>query len=273
MQIKFHLCGKEINLTSEDVTVVSDNLTIDKRGNITIKDEGLSSPSLSILDSTENRMRVSSSGIEITPPDVAVYPNKNISLKESSEACHLTMQHHNFGSVTYTAQIFVNGASAKLWLTNLTDSTTVNHNGITTSGVVTASNYSTTSDKRLKTDIDIIDDEIVNIIKEIEIKQFKIKNRNGLISFGIIAQDLLEIFKKYNKNPFDYEIIQEVHYNENNDEVYYSISYDQFLVLKVKSQELEIEKIKQKDLEKNIIIENLIQRIQKLEEKFQQEGS
>ena len=70
----------------------------------------------------------------------------------------------------------------------------------------------TLSDKRLKREIQNIDDDLIKAIEEVEMKQFKVDNRNGLITFGILAQDLVEIFKKYNKNPLDYEIVYEVQY-------------------------------------------------------------
>ena len=105
---------------------------------------------------------------------------------------------------------------------------------------VDSTNVGTLSDKRLKTDIEFIDDDLIKAIEEIEMKQFKIANRNGLTSFGIIAQDLIEIFKKYKKNPFDYEIVQETQYKMDDETIYYTINYEQFLLLKIKAKELEI---------------------------------
>lgn len=111
---------------------------------------------------------------------------------------------------------------------------------------VDETNVGTLSDKRLKTDIKEIDNDFIQAIKEIEMKQFKIANRNGLVSFGILAQDLIEIFKKYNKNPFDYEIIQEAKYKTDDDTIYYTINYEQFLILKTKAQEIQIAELEEK---------------------------
>lgn len=130
---------------------------------------------------------------------------------------------------------------------------------------VNNTNVGTLSDKRLKKEIKNIDKDFINAIKEIETKQFKVVNRNGLISFGIMAQDLIEIFKKYNKNPFDYEIVQETKYKDNEDKIYYAINYEQFLILKTKAQELEIKELQEKDKQKDKIINDLISRIEKLE--------
>lgn len=119
----------------------------------------------------------------------------------------------------------------------------------------------TLSDKRLKTEIKDIDEEFIKAIEEIEMKQFKVDNRNGLITFGILAQDLIEIFRKYNKNPFDYEIVYEVQYKKDDDTVYYSIDYEQFLILKQKATDIKLQK-QQK------LIEKLQNKIEEMEEKI-----
>ena len=107
---------------------------------------------------------------------------------------------------------------------------------------VDSTNVGTLSDKRLKKEIKEIDEDLLNIVKEIEIKQFKVDNRNGLISFGILAQDLMEICKKYNINPLDYELIQEIKYKEDDDTIYYTVNYEQFLILRQLAKEKEWEK-------------------------------
>ena len=108
---------------------------------------------------------------------------------------------------------------------------------------VDTTNVGTLSDKRLKTDIQDIDEDFIKAIEEVEMKQFKVANRNGLISFGILAQDLIEIFKKYNKNPFDYEIVYETQFRTDDDTVYYAINYEQFLILKQKAMDKKIEEL------------------------------
>ena len=104
-------------------------------------------------------------------------------------------------------------------------------------------NVGTLSDKRLKTDIKEIDEDFIKAIEEVEMKQFKIANRNGLVSFGILAQDLVEIFEKYNKNPFEYEIVRKTQYRTDDDTVYYAINYEQYLILKAKAQEQKIQSL------------------------------
>lgn len=130
---------------------------------------------------------------------------------------------------------------------------------------VDTTNVGTLSDKRLKTDIQDIDEDFIKAIEEIEMKQFKVANRNGLISFGILAQDLIEIFEKYNKNPFDYEIVQETQYKIDDETIYYTINYEQFLILKQKTTDKKLEQLQEKDKQKDELIQSLIQRIETLE--------
>ena len=130
---------------------------------------------------------------------------------------------------------------------------------------VDVTNVGSLSDKRIKTEIKDIDDDFINAIEEIEMKQFKVANRNGLVSFGILAQDLMEIFEKYNKNPLDYEIVYETKYRTDDDTVYYAIDYTQFLVLKQKATDVKIKKLEEENKEKDKLLQDLIARVEKLE--------
>lgn len=123
------------------------------------------------------------------------------------------------------------------------------------------------SDKRLKKDFKEIDDDFLKAIDELKIQQFKADNRNGLISFGIIAQDLEKSFKKYNINPSNYEILQKIQYKLNEKELYYTVEYTQFLILKQLASERKIQKLQEKDIEKDKTIQDLLKRIERLEEK------
>ena len=130
---------------------------------------------------------------------------------------------------------------------------------------VDTTNVGTLSDKRLKAEITEIDEDFINAIEEIEMKQFKVANRNGLISFGILAQDLIEIFKKYNKNPFDYEIVFKTKYKTDDDTIYYAIDYTQFLILKQKAIDLKVRMLKEENIRKDEMLQNSIKRVEKLE--------
>ena len=130
---------------------------------------------------------------------------------------------------------------------------------------VDTTNVGTLSDKRLKTEIKDIDEDFIKAIEEIEMKQFKVANRNGLISFGILAQDLIEIFKRYNKNPFDYEIVYETRYRTDDDTIYYAIDYTQFLILKQKAMDMKLKKLEEENKAKDKLLQELISRTEKIE--------
>lgn len=130
---------------------------------------------------------------------------------------------------------------------------------------VDTTNVGTLSDKRLKTEIKDIDEDFIKAIEEIEMKQFKVANRNGLVSFGILAQDLIEIFKRYNKNPFDYEIVYETRYRTDDDTIYYAIDYTQFLILKQKAMDMKLKKLEEENKAKDKLLQELISRIEKIE--------
>lgn len=99
-------------------------------------------------------------------------------------------------------------------------------------GTIISDSLSQTSDKRLKKDIENIDEKLYNLIEELELKQFKFKDRDNKIHFGIIAQDLIELSEKYDINILlDYGIITEIKQNE---EILYTVNYIELLVLKNK---------------------------------------
>ena len=74
-------------------------------------------------------------------------------------------------------------------------------------------------------------------------------------------------FKKYNINPSNYEILQKIQYKLNEKELYYTVEYTQFLILKQLASERKIQKLQEKDIEKDKTIQDLLKRIERLEEK------
>lgn len=188
--------------------------------------------------------------------------------------------HYNNSSSDYTSRI-IETSSGKLqancdngWNFNCPKNK-IQINGISTdyifAGVVNTGNYvsftwqttklalsidnsmqgyitlSSTSDRRLKDDIKNIDENVLKAIGEVELKQFRVKrnNPNNKISFGVIAQDLIESFEKYNLNVEDYDLIDTIEYEDNVE--YYIVNYEQFNVLRHAYNEL-----KQKELEERI---------------------
>lgn len=104
------------------------------------------------------------------------------------------------------------------------------------------------SDRRLKNEIKTIDEKFIKAIEKIDIKQFKLENRKGKISFGIIAQDLIEVFKEEGIDYKDYDIIQNLLLKINDETEYFAIDYNQFSVLKQLAVDKKIEK-QQKEID------------------------
>ena len=103
------------------------------------------------------------------------------------------------------------------------------------------------SDKRLKHDINPVDERIIDAIGNCQVFQYKAENRGGLISIGIMAQDFLENCEKNGlENPLDYEIISKNRFKSDEEELFYSINYEQLLLYKILALEnrvKELEKI------------------------------
>lgn len=83
-----------------------------------------------------------------------------------------------------------------------------------------------TSDKRRKKDIKAIDEKVFEAWSNIEYKQYKIKNSDDKIHFGVIAQDIIKEFEKVGLNALDYGLVV---YDEEND--IYNVRYAEINVL------------------------------------------
>lgn len=292
---KISLAGKTINMTSDDIAINSTNFSVDKNGNMSCTNANVSG-TISSSNATITNGKVVVKGTSASTdllraestsnqnewsymaPSVGTFNGQSgyvaINAKTTNfytSSVDATDENVGFAALHGNGEVVIRNKSidargrAMFGRDNSSHHYTCNWTGSDLDFWVDTTNVGTLSDKRLKTDIEDIDKDFINAIKEVEMKQFKVANRNGLVSFGILAQDLMEIFKKYNKNPLDYEIVQETKYKSDDDTVYYKINYEQFLVLKAKAQELEIKELQEKDRQKDEIIQDLISRIEKLE--------
>ncbi len=107
------------------------------------------------------------------------------------------------------------------------------------------------SDIRLKKEIKAIEEETLNCVDNLEIKQFKLKNKKGKISFGIIAQELIESMKNQGIDYKKYDIIQQRLFSPQDKTEYFAVNYNQFLILKqlltdkkIQEQQEQIEQLK-----------------------------
>lgn len=96
---------------------------------------------------------------------------------------------------------------------------------------------SNSSDERLKTDIKEIDENVIKAVSEIKLKQFILKRNNpeNKISFGIIAQELIEAFEKYGLDYKDYSLINTIVYEDGIE--YFIVDYEQFSILRLANLE------------------------------------
>lgn len=101
---------------------------------------------------------------------------------------------------------------------------------------------SNTSDRDLKEDIAIIDENLLKAIEEVELKQFRFKDGDGKLNFGIVAQELVEIFEKYRLNYEDYDFISKKRKFLTEDKLYFIVDYNQLNTLKNKCLENKIKK-------------------------------
>lgn len=108
---------------------------------------------------------------------------------------------------------------------------------------VDSTNIGSLSDERLKNDIEEIDSKLIKVAESIELKQFKLINKLGRKSFGIIAQDLISIFRLNGLNIWDYDLVTQAQYDLNDKTLYFIVDYEQLLLLKMKSLEEKIKKI------------------------------
>lgn len=104
------------------------------------------------------------------------------------------------------------------------------------------------SDRRLKHSIKKINKNLLNFINEIEIKQFIFNDdHTNKIRFGVIAQDVIRISKKYNIDIWNYDlVIKGITYQDKKGKKYYAINYTQFLLLKLKYLEYKLKNFEKK---------------------------
>lgn len=134
-------------------------------------------------------------------------------------------------------------------------------NGSTLQFYVDSSVIGSLSDERLKTDIEDISENLINAIDNLGFKQFKLKNKNGKISVGIIAQDLIKAFKNNGLKIDDYDFISETQYDLHDKTKYYIVEYEQFLLLHSKLLKNKIDNIENKIEKRDKIIEFLAEKL------------
>lgn len=111
---------------------------------------------------------------------------------------------------------------------------------------VDTTNVGNVSDRQLKSEIDEIDPRLLEAIAECKIYQYKAFNRDGLISVGIMAQDLVEKCEEKGIRPENYELLTKMNFIQGDDTLYYSVDYNQYATFMINYLQNEIKELKTK---------------------------
>ncbi|MBQ9612227.1 MAG: phage tail protein [Lachnospiraceae bacterium] len=119
------------------------------------------------------------------------------------------------------------------------------------------------SDIRLKKNVDIIEDCYLKAIGSVQIVEYEFRDQEG-IHFGAVAQDVIESLEKENLNWRDSSIVKKAK-QPNNDEEYYALNYTEFLIARIAHDEKAIQQQKEE-------IDSLKLRVEKLEKLIERMG-
>lgn len=122
----------------------------------------------------------------------------------------------------------------------------------------------TSSDARVKTDINPLGEQYKKAISSLDFKEFKYNFKdsvrseaNGLKRFGVIAQDVIAALEKQGLDWKQSEIVETT---ENENDTYYTINYVPFLVTRLAADEDRIKQLEE-------TVKNLTTRLEALEQK------
>ncbi len=104
------------------------------------------------------------------------------------------------------------------------------------------------SDKRLKHNIEKVNDNLLKVIRKLEIKQFVFNNdENNNKVIGVIAQDLIELGEKYGLDLInDYNIVKFGITQPGDEKQYYAVDYERIQLLKIKCLENRVESLEER---------------------------
>ena len=134
-------------------------------------------------------------------------------------------------------------------------------NGASLIATVDATQVWSTSDRRLKDQIDTINDDYIDAIGSAEIKQFIFTDEiydKSIKHFGVIAQDVREALESKGINPEDIAVNN--HFDRDGEE-YYGIDKEEFLMARISYDEKKIKELKNE-------ISDLREQIKQIKEMF-----
>lgn len=129
-------------------------------------------------------------------------------------------------------------------------------------------NYSNDSDARLKHDVEDVDEKLIDAFDNLRPVTFVWNDsQDGRKMIGVIAQEVIEAFKKADVDSNQYGVVMQQTPDEEREIGYYTVAYDNLHILtmaKVKSQDKVIKSLQKENSELKSKIDNLESRIAKL---------
>lgn len=212
------IAGNEINLTSKNISITSDNFSVDKEGHLTCVGADFNNGNINT-----NKSAYIGDDLYIgTNQEPSYYYRKQIIFSDNTnirrtvvgsvEALSMTSEFINVRG-DFSVSAAVNDTGVETFRANLYDFRLSTNNGTSIyggNGFISMSHQPTyDSDKRLKQKIKNVN---VSWINDLRIKEYEYKNTPNKKQIGLIAQDYLDKdFSKYFLNK--------------NKEGYYSINY------------------------------------------------
>lgn len=102
------------------------------------------------------------------------------------------------------------------------------------------------SDKRLKKNVNLINDEYIEAIGSVDLVQYNLERENYSdkeLYFGAIAQDIVNQLESRGLSDDGLKLLSKKKVSENDDTLYYGMDYEQFLILRLANDEKRIEKL------------------------------
>ena len=106
------------------------------------------------------------------------------------------------------------------------------------------------SDKRLKKNIQSIQDEYICAIGAVDLVQYNLNRENYSdkeLYFGAIAQDVVAELKSRGLNDENIKLLTKKKVSDNSNELYYGMDYEQFLLLRLAHDEKRITKLEERN--------------------------
>lgn len=240
------LAGNTINLSSQNIVIASANFNVDKNGNATMNNVTINGGNI-IIDNDSNS-----------------YASAAMKFKSSSTKSYMSSQALELykNDLSRGIGIAIDGIQGAYQILAYSEngSAGIGFGEIWADGNVYAANIS--SDKRLKDNIQKSIANALEKIKSIELKSFDWKKSKKHIDIGFIAQELEKIDENF--------VLKKPIKDEEGNIVDYLYYVNELPIIAtatkaIQEQQEEIEELQEKDKQKDILIQSLLERTERLE--------